>query len=178
MVLELPIQNEPPGQAVAEEKHTCVIQYILFPPHSTSTKDSFSTDDDNDVEVEALEGDSELNLVTEVWVEPQCGQVGPGPESWKHLQDLTYSEIPQALHPRDAACIRSMLSFEYLIQLCQSKEWGPLPPEPRVSGGLDQGGDTCVHEIPFHFDLMGLLPQCQQLQMFFLLLSRAAWGRS
>lgn len=38
--------------------------------------------------------------------------------------------------------------------------------------GLDQGGDSCVHEIPFHFDLMGLLPQCQQLQMFFLLLSR------
>ncbi|EHA99268.1 hypothetical protein GW7_04346 [Heterocephalus glaber] len=176
MVLELPIQNVPPGQAVAEEKHTCVIQYILFPPHSTSTKDSFSTDDDNDVEVEALEADSELNLVTEVWVEPQCGRVGPGPESWKHLQDLTYSEIPQALHPRDAACIRFMLSFEYLIQLCQSKEWGPLPPEPRVSGGLDQGGDTCVHEIPFHFDLMGLLPQCQQLQMFFLLLSREPEG--
>lgn len=21
------------------EKHTCVVQYILFPPHSTSTKD-------------------------------------------------------------------------------------------------------------------------------------------
>lgn len=58
---------------------------------------SFSTDDDNDVEVEALEGDSELNLVTEVWVEPQYGRVGPGPESWKHLQDLTYSEIPQAV---------------------------------------------------------------------------------
>ncbi|KAL4831668.1 hypothetical protein H8958_014707 [Nasalis larvatus] len=176
MVLELPIQNEPPGQAAAEEKHTCVIQYILFPPHSTSTKDSFSTDDDNDVEVEALEGDSELNLVTEVWVEPQYGRVGPGPGSWKHLQDLTYSEIPQALHPRDAACIGSMLSFEYLIQLCQSKEWGPVPPEPRVSDGLDQGGDTCVHEIPFHFDLMGLLPQCQQLQMFFLLLAREPEG--
>nr|XP_008528150.1 PREDICTED: protein SZT2 isoform X3 [Equus przewalskii] len=176
MVLELPIQNEPPGQAAVEERHTCVVQYILFPPHSTSTKDSFSTDDDNDVEVEALEGDSELNLVTEVWVEPQYGRVGPGPESWKHLQDLTYSEIPQALHPRDAACIGSMLSFEYLIQLCQSKEWSPLPPELRVSDGLDQGGDTCVHEIPFCFDLMGLLPQCQQLQMFFLLLSREPEG--
>nr|XP_045004873.1 KICSTOR complex protein SZT2 isoform X1 [Jaculus jaculus] len=176
MVLELPIQNEPLGQAAAEEKHTCVVQYILFPPHSTSTKDSFSTDDDNDVEVEALEGDSELNLVTEVWVEPQYGRVGPGPESWKHLQDLTYSEIPQALHPRDAACIGSLLSFEYLIQLCQSKEWGPLPPEPPVSDGLDQGGDTCVHEIPFHFDLVGLLPQCQQLQMSFLLLSREPEG--
>ncbi|XP_073936484.1 KICSTOR complex protein SZT2 isoform X6 [Castor canadensis] len=176
MVLELPIQNEPLRQTATEEKHTCVVQYILFPPHSTSTKDSFSTDDDNDVEVEALEGDSELNLVTEVWVEPQYGRVGPGPESWKHLQDLTYSEIPQALHPRDVACIGSLLSFEYLIQLCQSKEWGPLPPEPRVSDGLDQGGDTCVHEIPFHFDLLGLLPQCQQLQMFFLLLSREPEG--
>ncbi|XP_052033126.1 KICSTOR complex protein SZT2 isoform X1 [Apodemus sylvaticus] len=176
MVLELPVQHEALGQAAAEEKHTCVVQYILFPPHSTSTKDSFSTDDDNDVEVEALEGDSELNLVTEVWVEPQYGRVGPGPESWKHLQDLTYSEIPQALHPRDAACIGSLLTFEYLIQLCQSKEWGPLPPEPRGSDGLDQRGDTCVHEIPFHFDLLGLLPQCQQLQMFFLLLSREPEG--
>lgn len=38
--------------------------------------------------------------------------------------------------------------------------------------GLDQRGDSCVREIPFHFDLIGLLPQCQQLQMFFLLLSR------
>ncbi|XP_040830269.1 KICSTOR complex protein SZT2 [Ochotona curzoniae] len=178
MVLELPIQNEPPGQAAAKEKHTCVVQYVLFPPHSTSTKDSFSTDDDNDVEVEALEGDSELNLVTEVWVEPQHGRVGPGPESWRHLQDLMYSEIPQALHPRDAACISSMLSFEYLIQLCQSKKWVPLPPEPRVSDVLTQGAGTCVHEIPFHFDLMGLLPQCQQIQMSFLLLFREPEGVS
>lgn len=176
MVLELPIQNEPPGQAAAAERHTCVVQYILFPPHATSTKDSFSTDDDNDVEVEALEGDSELNLVTEVWVEPQYGRVGPGPESWRHLRDLTYSEIPGALHPRDVACIGSMLSFEYLIQLCQSKEWSPLPPEPRVSDGLDPGGDSCVHETPFRFDLVGLLPQCQQLQMFFLLLAREPEG--
>ncbi|XP_060062042.1 KICSTOR complex protein SZT2 isoform X2 [Erinaceus europaeus] len=176
MVLELPIQNERADQAATEERHTCVVQYILFPPHSTSTKDSFSTDDDNDVEVEALEGDSELNLVTEVWVEPQYGRVGPGPESWKHLRDLTYSEIPQALHPRDAAFIGSLLSFEYLIQLCQSKEWSPLPSEPRISTGLNQGGDTCVHEIPFRFDLLGLLPQCQQLQMFFLLLSREPEG--
>ena len=46
------------------------------------------------------------------------------------------------------------------------------PPPPTALPGLDQGRDACVHEIPFRFDLMGLLPQCQQLQMFFLLLSR------
>lgn len=41
--------------------------------------------------------------------------------------------------------------------------------------GLDQGRDSCVHEIPFQFDLLGLLPQCQQLQMFLLLLSRGGY---
>lgn len=66
------------------------------------------------MEVEALEGDSELNLVTEVWVEPQYGRVGPGPENWKHLQDLTYSEIPQAVsYPRTVPCSPIRLSLAW-----------------------------------------------------------------
>lgn len=81
---------------------------------------SFSTDDDNDVEVEALEGDSELNLVTEVWVEPQHGRVGPGPESWRHLQDLMYSEIPQAVSDHPGA--------PSPLQLCIW--WAPWPSSP------------------------------------------------
>ncbi|XP_028937849.1 KICSTOR complex protein SZT2 isoform X3 [Ornithorhynchus anatinus] len=179
MVLELPIQSES-LEGASREKHTCLVQYILFPPHSTSTKDSFSTDDDNDPEVEALEGDAELSLVTECWVEPQCGHVASGPESWRHLQGLLYPEIPWALFPRDGACISSMLSFEYLSQLCQNKDWSPPGPEPRgpdVSGS-DRVGGPCVQEIPFRFDLMQLLLRCQQIQMFFLLLSREPEGHS
>lgn len=85
----------------------------IFQAYNPSSS-SFSTDDDNDVEVEALEGDSELNLVTEVWVEPQYGRVGPGPESWKHLQDLTYSEIPQAVSdPTTAPCLLPGLSLAF-----------------------------------------------------------------
>lgn len=75
------------------------------------------------MEVEALEGDSELNLVTEVWVEPQYGRVGPGPESWKHLQDLTYSEIPQAVSdPRTVP--RFLIDYPLLgdCHLCMSFE--------------------------------------------------------
>lgn len=69
-----------------------------------------------------MEGDSELNLVTEVWLEPQYGRVGPGPESWRHLQDLTYSEIPQAVSdPRTIPClITSPLLGDYC--LCVSFE--------------------------------------------------------
>uniref|UniRef100_F6WZE5 SZT2 subunit of KICSTOR complex n=1 Tax=Monodelphis domestica TaxID=13616 RepID=F6WZE5_MONDO len=174
MVLELPIQSESTGVAGGNETPTCIVQYLLFPPHSTSTKDSFSTDDDNDAEVEALEGDSELNLVTEVWVEPQCGRVGLGPEGCRHLRGLTYPEIPRALFPRDVACVGSMLSFEYLSHLCQSKEWSPPPSEPRAPDGQC----SCVHEIPFRFDLMQLLLHCQRMQTSFVLLTRETEGPS
>uniref|UniRef100_A0A8C3N101 Uncharacterized protein n=1 Tax=Geospiza parvula TaxID=87175 RepID=A0A8C3N101_GEOPR len=159
MVLELPMQV---SLAAVLIKHTCVVQYILFPPHSTSTKDSFSTDDDNDTEVEAIEVDTELNLVTECWVEPQSGHVHSSAENWKHLHGLPYQKIPKALYPRDLACIATMLTFEYISQLCQNKEW--VYP--------DMGPGFRVHEIPFQFNLMKLLPRCQQVEMFFLMLTK------
>ncbi|XP_053549576.1 KICSTOR complex protein SZT2 isoform X2 [Bombina bombina] len=171
MVLEVPIQSDSLG-----ETHSCIIQYILFPPHVTSTKDSFSTDEDNDTEVEAIEQDTELHLVSECWVEPQSGHVMGNIESWKHLQGLTYSDIPHALFPRDQSCIDIMLTFEYVIQLCQNKDGGsPVlgkvdTTDPPESNGL------CIREVPFHFDLMRLLPKCQQIEMFFLTLSRETDG--
>lgn len=58
---------------------------------------SFSTDDDNDTEVEAIEVDTELNLVTECWVEPQSGHVHSTAENWKHLHGLPYQKIPKAV---------------------------------------------------------------------------------
>lgn len=58
---------------------------------------SFSTDDDNDTEVEAIEVDTELNLVTECWVEPQSGHVHSTAENWKHLNGLPYQKIPKAV---------------------------------------------------------------------------------
>lgn len=58
---------------------------------------SFSTDDDNDTEVEAIEVDTELNLVTECWVEPQSGLVHSTAENWKHLHGLPYQKIPKAV---------------------------------------------------------------------------------
>ncbi|XP_075176564.1 KICSTOR complex protein SZT2 isoform X2 [Anomaloglossus baeobatrachus] len=172
MVLEVPIQNDCSGEGTIE-RHSCIIQYILFPPHVTSTKDSFSTDEDNDTEVEAIEQDSELHLVSECWVEPQSGRVTGTTEKWKHLQGLTYSEIPQSLFPRDQSCINVMLTFEYIVQLCQNKDCSsPIlnktdRTDPPESSGL------CIREVPFHFDLMKLLPKCQQIEMFFLTLSRA-----
>ncbi|OXB68491.1 hypothetical protein ASZ78_000428 [Callipepla squamata] len=173
MVLELPIQIDgSSGSSSNREKHTCVVQYILFPPHSTSTKDSFSTDDDNDTEVEAIEVDTELNLVTECWVEPQSGHVHSTAENWKHLHGLPYQKIPKALYPRDLACIATMLTFEYISQLCQNKEWVCPPSDTKATEDPDMGAGFRVHEIPFQFNLMKLLPRCQQVEMFFLMLTK------
>lgn len=58
---------------------------------------SFSTDDDNDTEVEAVDVDTELNLVTECWVEPQSGFVMNCTEQHRYFQGLKYQEIPQAV---------------------------------------------------------------------------------
>lgn len=58
---------------------------------------SFSTDDDNDTEVEAIEVDTELNLVTECWVEPQSGHIRSTAENWRYLQGLPYQKIPKAV---------------------------------------------------------------------------------
>ncbi|KAM6262728.1 KICSTOR complex protein SZT2 isoform 8-T8 [Porphyrio hochstetteri] len=173
MVLELPIQmNGSSESSSSRDKHTCVVQYILFPPHSTSTKDSFSTDDDNDTEVEAIEVDTELNLVTECWVEPQSGHVHSTAEIWKHLHGLPYQKIPKALYPRDLACIATMLTFEYISQLCQNKEWVCPPSDTKATEDPDMGPGFRVHEIPFQFNLMKLLPRCQQVEMFFLMLTK------
>ncbi|XP_019386814.1 PREDICTED: protein SZT2 isoform X1 [Crocodylus porosus] len=171
MALELPIQINDSSEN-GKEKHTCIVQYLLFPPHSTSTKDSFSTDDDNDTEVEAIEVDTELNLVTECWVEPQSGHVHSTAENWRHLQGLPYQKIPKALYPRDLACISTLLTFEYVSQLCQNKDWVCPVSDTRATEDADVGASSRVHEIPFQFSLLKLLPRCQQIEMFFLMLTR------
>uniref|UniRef100_A0AAY4B5N6 SZT2 n=1 Tax=Denticeps clupeoides TaxID=299321 RepID=A0AAY4B5N6_9TELE len=168
MVTELQMKGMP-GE-VKEESRTCIVQYILFPPHSTSTKDSFSTDDDNDTEVEAIDVDTELNLVTECWVEPQNGTIWSSLEQHRHFQDLTYQEIPQAIFPRDVMCLSTMMTFEYLIQLCQNKEQSYPPCIAKDSTGPIPASDDCICTVPFQFDLMKLLPKCQQLELFFLTL--------
>ncbi|KAG7488258.1 hypothetical protein MATL_G00032180 [Megalops atlanticus] len=170
MVTELPMKGM---LATADvEHHTCIVQYILFPPHSTSTKDSFSTDDDNDTEVEAIDVDTELNLVTECWVEPQSGTVSITSDHQRHLHGLTYEEIPQAIFPRDLTCMSTMMTFEYLSQLCQNKDQVYPLCGVKSDGEESPATDDCIHTVPFQFDLMKLLPKCQQIEIFFLTLSR------
>ncbi|XP_054479500.1 KICSTOR complex protein SZT2 [Anoplopoma fimbria] len=172
MVIELPMKGV--SGETDRENHSCIIQYILFPPHSTSTKDSFSTDDDNDTEVEAVDVDTELNLVTECWVEPQSGIVNNCMDQHRHFQGLKYQEIPQAIFPRDLACMSTMMTFEHLSQLCQNKDQVcSLPAGLKDVRGEALASEDSIHMVPFQFDLVQLLPKCQQVEIFFLTFSTA-----
>ncbi|XP_032884732.1 KICSTOR complex protein SZT2 isoform X1 [Amblyraja radiata] len=173
MVIELPIRGNSRSEDDNDELHTCLVQYITFPPYSTSTKDSFSTDDDNDTEVEAIELDTELNLVTECWVEPQSGYVVTPADSRKYLNGLSYLDVPKAIYPQDHACVSSLLTFEHLSQLCQNKEsilpmWGSRSAE----ADDNEGENDFIRTIPFQFDLMKLLPKCQQIELLFPTLTK------
>ncbi|XP_051233683.1 KICSTOR complex protein SZT2 isoform X3 [Dicentrarchus labrax] len=172
LVMELPMKGM--SGDTDRESHSCIVQYILFPPHSTSTKDSFSTDDDNDTEVEAVDMDTELNLVTECWVEPQCGTVMNCMDQHRHFQGLKYQEIPQAIFPRDLSCMSTMMTFEYLCQLCQNKDQVcSLPAGLKDVRGDALASEDSIHMVPFQFDLIQLLPKCQQVELFFLTFSTA-----
>ncbi|KAJ0065561.1 hypothetical protein NL108_013451, partial [Boleophthalmus pectinirostris] len=175
MVIELPMVSQDFSSDMDTESPSCIVQYIMFPPHSTATKDSFSTDDDNDTELEALDVDSDLTLVTECWVEPQSGSVLPPSEQLRHLQGLQYHQIPQAIFPGDLACMSTMMTFEHLNQLCHNKEQVcSLPPTVQeVTGKAPEMVifDDSIHMVPFQFDLMQLLPRCQQVELFFLTFS-------
>ncbi|XP_056893432.1 KICSTOR complex protein SZT2 isoform X1 [Takifugu flavidus] len=171
MVIELPMRGMS-GVDADRESHSCIVQYILFPPHSASMKDSFSTDDDNDTEVEAVDVDTELNLVTECWVEPQNGFVTNCTDQHRYFQGLKYQEVPQAIFPRDLACMSTMMTFEYLSQLCQNKEQVfSQPGGPKDSRAEAVVSEDGIHMVPFQFDLIQLLPKCQQVELFFLTFS-------
>ncbi|XP_047442743.1 KICSTOR complex protein SZT2 isoform X6 [Mugil cephalus] len=173
MVIELPMKGM--STDTDRESHSCIVQYILFPPHCTSTKDSFSTDDDNDTEVEAVDLETELNLVTECWVEPQSGAVMNCLDQHRHFQGLKYQEIPQAIFPRDLVCMSTMMTFEYLCQLCENKDQVCLLPTGlKDARGEAMSSEESIHMVPFQFDLIQLLPKCQQVELFFFTFSTAS----
>lgn len=76
---------------------TCVVQYVLFPPHSTW----FGERDNHSGSEEELEPESELEyelqMVTEVWIEPQYGNVQTSSERLHYMDNIPYYEIAEVV---------------------------------------------------------------------------------
>ncbi|KAG1670336.1 KICSTOR complex protein SZT2 [Nymphon striatum] len=94
MVLELEMVSE------GHEKSHCLLQYVIFPPHSTTSsfrESSISEEEmDEKDETETAEADGELQIITECWIEPQEGFICNSSPERKYLNSLPYCKVPEA----------------------------------------------------------------------------------
>ncbi|KAI0211904.1 KICSTOR complex protein SZT2 [Lamellibrachia satsuma] len=99
MVLEVDMKlpcvpTESESTDTEEELHPCIVQYVIFPPHTATTKESASKDDME--EMETTEADGELQIITECWVEPQCGVIVNSTPERQHFDGLNYIQLAEA----------------------------------------------------------------------------------
>ncbi|ESO95892.1 hypothetical protein LOTGIDRAFT_144381, partial [Lottia gigantea] len=85
----------------------CVVQYVIFPPHTKTTRESISEDDEE--EMETMEADGEIQIVTECWTEPQYGVCKNNTPERKHLDGLKSDQIAHAV-----SFVHSFLNFYIL----------------------------------------------------------------
>ena len=191
---------------------TCVLQYIIFPPHTTSNSletDSVSDAEDAEAGSDSVtaptEADGEVQIITEVWTEPQDGRV----TNEGVLHGLQGSEIAGTFFPRDLEVISTLVTFEHLSLMCGNPCVASPPgsslqtdqPQFAVTPGLPaaassynnnvtkessaltapgRGGgalttNTNIKHIPFAFDLITLLPKSHQTELLFSLIIQVSF---
>ena len=207
MVLEVGMEQSSEDKESEADQPTCVLQYIIFPPHTTSSSlETESVSDTEDAEAGSdsvtapTEADGEVQIITEVWTEPQDGLV----TNEGVLHGLKGSEIAGKFFPRDLEVISTLITFEHLSLMCgnpcvasppgsslqtdqpQFTAASGLPgaassynnnttkessaPTPRVGGSLSVSDNTNIKLIPFAFDLITLLPKSHQTELLFSLI--------
>ena len=121
MVLEVGMEQGSEDKESEADQPTCVLQYIIFPPHTTSSSlETESVSDTEDAEAGSdsvtapTEADGEVQIITEVWTEPQDGLV----TNEGVLHGLHGSEIAGKFFPRDLEVISTLITFEHLSLMC------------------------------------------------------------
>ncbi|XP_018404829.1 PREDICTED: protein SZT2-like [Cyphomyrmex costatus] len=201
MVLEVQMQ----GFGNDENSYPCIIQYVLFPPHvvpnAALERDSGTEDDteegiaEAEVWTEDSEGYNDFQIVTEVWIEPQCGYVQmPTQSVAMYMYSLQYHQLPDAIARIDEECINALLTLEYLSLLCQVT---PVEKDTEIVFGQAHQGvkyhgivgtstdrisecpnpiepfeatpiiDERIHPMYFSFDTLSILSKCQQAELLF-----------
>uniref|UniRef100_A0A1Y1NFY9 Protein SZT2 n=1 Tax=Photinus pyralis TaxID=7054 RepID=A0A1Y1NFY9_PHOPY len=179
MVLELSMEPD----------STCMVQYVLFPPHRAWREGECVSGSEEDGDVD-MELESELQMVTEVWVEPQYGTVSlSDSQTNNHFNHKRYYELADVIYRLDSECISSLLTLEHLSLICQNKtaqpmyEIGKHKHRSSVAGRYKRSPNQnslrnsfieriCdvkerIQHVPFNFDPISILSLCQQTELLF-----------
>ena len=204
MAVELPIKNEAMIKD-AEDGPTsdlsCVVQYVLFPPHSTNPdyvapwaadEDSFSQAG-GPISESCDDNSNAFQIITELWIEPQDGQIKNDGHEWTNARGKTFADLPGLVFPRDKEVISSLLTCENLRFLCldkaailphqvEDKDVPDLqkvdvpqqqqPPLSKMQASEKEGGlpsNSIIH-LPMQWNLTMVLKKSQQVELLFSML--------
>ncbi|XP_074640655.1 KICSTOR complex protein SZT2-like [Tubulanus polymorphus] len=154
----------------------CVMQYVIFPPFINTVRSESMSEDEllDDEPLESTEADGQLQIITECWIEPQCGIITDTVTEQDNFNGLHYWEIPKALFPVDYECVSNMVTFEHLSSMCQIPSIESptihrfvLRAKSQTNSQLSQQHDISITNIPFTFDLMSIIQKSQQVEMLF-----------
>ena len=125
MVLEVPLSgSEGVQEEDSRDAQTCVLQFIIFPPHTTSStmEDSICEEEEEDErQDDESEGEGEVQIITELWTEPQTGKVLRSvPAALDFIKGLGTEDISNQFFPKDLECISTLITFEHLCLMCQN----------------------------------------------------------
>ncbi|CAB4059232.1 SZT2 [Lepeophtheirus salmonis] len=181
LALELPMRHETKNVFAKKSLFTqqCVVQYVIFPPHtefysnvsSKNQNDSITTRNDESSSEKEDEGTSgEIQIITEVWVEPQDGVVEDGREERQYLNELKYRELPDAFFKRDKEIITTLLSFEHLVSsfeyLNYEEKEGELDNKKFMSSSTSNRDPfSTVSYIPYSPDIIQLLGKSSSVEI-------------
>jgi hypothetical protein len=150
-------------QAPGEFSRPCLVQSILFPPlvcGGGSTIVHSQTYSGTD-----LSKGRELHVITETWIEPQCGVCVNCSPALKHLEGLGYQEIVTELHRSAMALMSTLCTYEQLFLMCCHPGLHPPPSKLLPNGEAEaQGFVECV---PLLFDVCALLRETRQVELLF-----------
>ncbi|XP_066587997.1 KICSTOR complex protein SZT2-like [Prorops nasuta] len=205
MVSEVQMQN----LGNSDVSYPCMIQYIVFPPHvvaNAPTEHESASDDDTDegtadgeISIEDGETTGDFQIVTEIWIEPQCGYaLAPTQRQSSFMHGLQYHQLSEAFAKIDGKSINALLTLEYLSLLSQvtptekSSEIiygqsfqggkfvdlsGPRHNEHWKNSEFFEGPpimDERIHPMYFSFDILSVLPKCQLAELLFSMFANDA----
>ncbi len=138
------------------EEQTLLVQYVLFPPRrDISTLDDLQSEDNEDL---ACLVPLNTQIVSEVWTEPQNGQVNVQDSA---INGKTYEEISSVIFSSDREIIETMTTMEHVNLMCSELKSEPGP----AQRGQQRHPDAPVKEIPFSYNVVKLVARAPQTEV-------------
>lgn len=136
-----------------------VIQYVIFPPHNQLIRKITPNDDSVESDrIQEVEGN--LQMVIEVWVEPQVGTMDVQNSPLDYIHGIEYNKVPEKMFEVDAQIVTEISSYILIHKSCVVKSIiNDFPDKDTVWPTIPTNifNSSSIIDIPFLFQILPLL---------------------